>query len=287
MMWTKLGQIYKTKNKNKFLKTHAANPLAMHLEDDIFRIFYNGRDSKNRSSIGCVDIDINTQEIIKDYKDPILTPDKNTFYKDGISNGNLFYVNGERHIGFMAWQNDEDHWRGDIGVLNLETMQVRKLLGISEEDKVSLSYPFIMFEDGEYKMWYGSTIDWKSSNGEMIHVMKYATSKDCIEWELHGECLPYELNFRQAVSRPTVIKEDGYYYMYFSYRDNKEMKYRIGRAFSKDGKKFKHMLDNINIGSTWDGEMICYPFIFKHKESTYLLYNGNDHGKEGFGLAKL
>ena len=39
MMWTKLGQIYKTKNKNKFLKTHAANPLAMHLQDNIFRIW--------------------------------------------------------------------------------------------------------------------------------------------------------------------------------------------------------------------------------------------------------
>ena len=286
MMWNKLGQIYKVNSSSRHLNTHAANPLAMHLEGDIFRIFFNGRDDKNRSSLGCVDIDIVEQRVVKEYNEPLLTPQEGTFYRDGISNGNLFYVNGQRHIGFMAWQNDDKHWRGDIGVLNLETMQIRKLLGVNHEDKVSLSYPFIIQEDGVYKMWYGSTIDWNSSNGEMIHVMKYATSKDSIEWDLHGECLPYELNFRQAVSRPSVIKENGGYTLYFSYRDNKEMKYRIGRAFSKDGTRFEHMDSNIDIGEEWDKEMICYPFVFNHKNNTYLLYNGNSHGKEGFGLAK-
>ncbi len=33
--------------------------------------------------------------------------------------------------------------------------------------------------------------------------------------------------------------------------------------------------------------MICYPFIFDHKGKRYMLYNGNDYGKTGFGLAVL
>jgi hypothetical protein len=33
--------------------------------------------------------------------------------------------------------------------------------------------------------------------------------------------------------------------------------------------------------------MICYPFVFEHKGKIYMLYNGNDYGKEGFGLAVL
>lgn len=33
--------------------------------------------------------------------------------------------------------------------------------------------------------------------------------------------------------------------------------------------------------------MICYSYIFNHKGSRYMLYNGNGYGKTGFGLAKF
>jgi len=33
--------------------------------------------------------------------------------------------------------------------------------------------------------------------------------------------------------------------------------------------------------------MICYPFVFCHKGKKYMLYNGNDYGRAGFGLATL
>lgn len=37
----------------------------------------------------------------------------------------------------------------------------------------------------------------------------------------------------------------------------------------------------------WDSEMIEYPFIFDHKGTRYMLYNGNSYGKTGFGLAVI
>ena len=37
----------------------------------------------------------------------------------------------------------------------------------------------------------------------------------------------------------------------------------------------------------WDSEMICYPYVFKHKGRFYMLYCGNGYGKTGFGLAVL
>ena len=51
-----------------------------------------------------------------------------------------------------------------------------------------------------------------------------------------------------------------------------------------------HVLQNsgIDVSKTgWDSEMICYPFVFEHKGNKYMLYNGNDYGKDGFGLAVL
>jgi hypothetical protein len=37
----------------------------------------------------------------------------------------------------------------------------------------------------------------------------------------------------------------------------------------------------------WDSEMQCYPHLFRLDTQLYLLYNGNQFGKNGFGLAKL
>jgi hypothetical protein len=37
----------------------------------------------------------------------------------------------------------------------------------------------------------------------------------------------------------------------------------------------------------WDADMQCYPHAFECDGSVYLLYNGNEFGRYGFGLAKL
>jgi len=154
---------------------------------------------------------------------------------------------------------------------------------------VSLSYSWVIQDNNVYKMWYGSTIDWKSKNGEMIHVIKYATSKDGEKWQKHGLAIPYELGVAQAFSRPTVAKDNDGYHMWFSYRSGDGTKYRIGYAHSLDGKSWDRKKNSgIDVSDDgWDSEMICYPFVFDHKSERYMLYNGNDYGKTGFGLAIL
>ena len=37
----------------------------------------------------------------------------------------------------------------------------------------------------------------------------------------------------------------------------------------------------------WDSDMMCYPHLCSVNEKIYLLYNGNNFGKTGFGLAVL
>jgi predicted GH43/DUF377 family glycosyl hydrolase len=175
----------------------------------------------------------------------------------------------------------------DNYTLKLEPNEV--FIGCDEEDKVSLSYSWVMKDEGVYKMWYGSTINWTSENGEMVHVIKYATSKDGEKWERHGLAIPYELGIAQAFSRPTVVKYKQEYHMWFSYRSGNGTAYRIGYAHSADGKiwdrKKKSSIDVSKSG--WDSKMTCYPFVFDHKDKLYMLYNGNDYGKNGFGLAVL
>jgi len=293
--WKKLGQLFEIQAINEDILTHASNPLAIHLEKDIFRIFFSGRNQENRSSVGYIDIDILTQEIKYVANSTTFRYGlDDSFYSHGVSIGNMYSIGQDDYILFMGWQvRDGGHWRGDIGRLLVENKEVMTLepskafMVSDEEDPISLSYPWVMKDEGIYKMWYGSTLDWNSVNNEMVHVIKFATSQDGHTWEKHGLAIPYELGIAQAFSRPTVLKDNIGYHMWFSYRSGNGTPYRIGYAHSHDGinwnRKEKSGIDVSKSG--WDSEMICYPFVFEHEEKTYMLYNGNQFGKGGFGLA--
>ena len=78
--------------------------------------------------------------------------------------------------------------------------------------------------------------------------------------------------------------------MWFSYRGGVGTKYRIGHAVSVDKQTWHLALDDVDIDVSptgWDSEMIEYPFVFDHKNQRYMLYNGNNYGNSGFGLAVL
>ncbi|MBN1187427.1 MAG: hypothetical protein JXB49_34440 [Bacteroidales bacterium] len=300
MKWHKLGRLFCPQSNHPKLLSHASNPLAVKIEGDLYRIFYSGRDSRNRSSVGFVDIDICERKIIHFKNDPIVEHGpEGSYYSHGISIGNILEIKEYKYMLFMAWQiRPGEHWRGDIGrlylddQLNLHIIDKEPFFSMDAPDPISLSYPFVMkMENNEYYMWYGSTITWDAGNSEMLHVINYAKSTDGITWHRKGVALPFKLGLAQAFSRPCVIGNsiDGFH-MWFSYRGSVHSKYRIGHAYSSDGDSWKLKLDDagIDVSSTgWDSEMIEYPFVFDHKGERYMLYNGNEYGLTGFGLAIL
>jgi hypothetical protein len=84
--------------------------------------------------------------------------------------------------------------------------------------------------------------------------------------------------------------------MYFCYREatdfreNPKRGYRLGYAYSDDLINWTRDDSNSRLDVTagdWDSDMMCYPHIFQCDNKVYLLYNGNEFGKFGFGLAVL
>jgi len=298
MKWRKRGRLFCPDCQHPKLRSHAANPLAMPLEGDMFRVLYSGRDEQNRSSVGFVDIDIFRRKVVYSHPKPIFVHGASgSFFSHGVSLGNAYACNGNQFILFMSWQIcSGEHWRGDIGRLALLNRNDLMLipdcpfLGSDEADPVSLSYPWVIFDQGIFKMWYGSTVCWDAGNGEMIHIIKYATSTDGDHWKKHGQAIPHEIGVAQAFSRPSVVVDHNCYHMWFSYRGGRETKYRIGYAHSSDGLRWETELNQLGLDisdSGWDSEMIEYPFVFDYKGERYMLYNGNDYGRTGFGLAIL
>ncbi|MEO7562948.1 MAG: hypothetical protein ABIT07_10155, partial [Ferruginibacter sp.] len=122
------------------------------------------------------------------------------------------------------------------------------------------------------------------------------TSTDGISWKKkEGKSIIEDLlNEDECQALPTVLKIANRYHMYFCYREatdfrnNKERGYRLGYAWSEDLVNWQRDDAGISLSETgWDSEMMCYPHIFKCDNKVYLLYNGNEFGKLGFGIATL
>jgi len=298
--WKKLGLLYcpPTKNQHHKLLSHAANPLPVLIEGDVYRIYFSGRDVDNKSSVGAVDIDIVSRQVVQEHQQPFFEHGPpGSFYADGISIGNCYEVDGQQFMLFMGWQTPSNgHWRGDIGRLEINADMSLTLdceapfMSVDPVDPISLSYPWVMKCDADvYHMWYGSTKTWDAGNDEMIHSINYASSLDGNNWDRKGVSVPYKLDVAQAFSKPTVVCDNqGCYEMWFSYRSGKGEAYRIGYAVSNNATDWQLKLDEVGIDVSkdgWDSEMIEYPFVFEHKGERYMLYNGNGYGKSGFGLA--
>ena len=76
----------------------------------------------------------------------------------------------------------------------------------------------------------------------------------------------------------------------FDFRENSCRGYRIGHAWSDDKLNWNRDDENPELKITagdWDSDMLCYPHVFECDGKVYLLYNGNDFGRCGFGLAEL
>ena len=76
----------------------------------------------------------------------------------------------------------------------------------------------------------------------------------------------------------------------FDFRSNPQRGYRIGHAWSDDLLNWIRDDNDPRLDmeqGAWDSEMQCYPHVFECDGRVYLLYNGNQFGRLGFGLAVL
>jgi hypothetical protein len=299
MHWKKLGQVFCPVGDVEWMTSHAAVPIAESLGGDVFRIYFSSRDSLNRSYTGFVVIDIcRPQEILEVSSTPFLIPGNLGEFDDNGAMATWLALNDrKRYLYYIGW---------NLGV----TVPFHNSIGlaISQDggrfvrfapgpivDRTATEPHFcasccVLPEGDKWLMWYLSCTGWQMIGGKPRHRyhIKYAESDDGIHWRREGlVAIDYANEGEYAISRPSVIRESDKWRMWFSYRGES---YRIGYAESFDGKSWTRLdgMAGIDVSpSGWDSEMIEYPFVFDHKGQRYMLYNGNDFGRTGFGLAVL
>ncbi|QNA44983.1 glycoside hydrolase family protein [Lacibacter sediminis] len=161
---------------------------------------------------------------------------------------------------------------------------------------------FVQVYDNTFHMWYIFGQRWlKPTDTEppaRVYKIAHATSADGINWkkEEGKQIIADVLNVDECQALPTVTKIGNRYHMFFcfrqatDFRNNHDRGYRLGYAWSDNLINWirDDELGGIHKSVTgWDSEMMCYPHIFQSNGKVYLLYNGNEFGKRGFGIAEL
>jgi hypothetical protein len=99
--------------------------------------------------------------------------------------------------------------------------------------------------------------------------------------------IDFKDEYEHAISKPSLLIENGVYKLWFCCRGDS---YRIGYAESDDGINYVRMDDSSALKLSdegWDSQMQEYPHIFDYEGGRYMVYNGNNFGQTGLGLAIL
>lgn len=302
-MWKKQGLIFSC----DFYGTGYAQDAFIDIIDDkTWRIYYSARTKKVVSLPHMIDVEAgNPMNILKIYKEPLFRPGRiGTFDDSGITMTSIVNVNDNKYLYYCGWNKRVSvPYALSIGVAILkkngtsfEKMFEGPIMDRTKYNPIAVSAPFVIYDEGLFKMWYISFTEWKDYNGrkEPIFVIKYATSDDGIDWHTSPNICIDSSYDGESFARPWVLKDEGIYKMWFSprgpvgYREKDGQHYMLDYAESEDGENWERQPHKLNLTTSesgWDSEMIAYASVIKENGIYHMIYNGNYFGKTGFGYA--
>lgn len=304
MKWKKLGRIFSVEKLDKFwAKSHSAVPFADYIGNNEYKIYFSSRDKDNKSYTSFFVYNLEKNKIIEISEKPVLEPgDLGEFDDSGAMGSSLLNIDSKKYMYYIGWNLGKTvPFRNSIGLaisndngITFKKFSNGPIIDRNYKEPHFVASNCVIKENNIFKMWYLSCVGWEKIGEEIRHKyhIKYAESKNGIDWIREGKvAIDFKNDYEYAISVPRVIKDDGIYKMWFTSRaDKKNETYRIRYAESKDGINWIRKDDEVGIDVSekgWDSEMICYPYVFDHKNKRYMLYNGNSYGKTGIGLAVL
>lgn len=316
MKWKKLGRIFNPSEHKINDKTieFAQSPQVLCF-DSYIRIYFSHRikDDKDKyiSKIAYVDFSSDFKKVLKISQNEVINNGAiGCFDEHGIFPLNvcrheekiLGYIGGwNRRVsvmidGAIGFSQSSDNGNTFVRLGN------GPIMGPDINEPFLIADPFVIHYENKFHMWYIFGERWvkceKYSQQERIYKIGYASSLNGIDWDREGKYIIDELYHKnECQALPTVIKIGSQFHMFFCFRyatdfRNKERGYRLGHAYSEDLINWERNDATLNITLSdnpedWDSEMICYPHTFEYLGKIYMLYNGNQFGKYGFGLAEL
>ena len=307
MTWKKKGLIFKPDGSKEWMMSHGQLPLVDQISDAVLRVYFGTRDQFNRTVTTYLEVLADhPQTVLHIHGEPVLgLGNVGCFDDSGAMPSWIIGHEGIKYLYYIGWNvGTTVPYRTAIGIAMSEDggrsfrrRYAGPIIDRNHSEPYSCASPCVVIENSVWRMWYQSCIKWSFYDGkpEPHYHIKYAESRDGFHWTRKGAvCIDFKSPNEAGITRPSIIKEDGIYKMWYCYRGladyrrEKEQSYRIGYAESQDGFQWirKDELAGIDLSeSGWDSEMIAYPYVYKYKGMKHMVYNGNGFGRSGFGYA--
>jgi hypothetical protein len=287
--WHKRGLVFTPPGAPDWLRSHASLPLGLRLADGRHRIYFASRDADNRSHVGWVELNLDRpSEGVVVAPEPALAPGGLGCFDDfGVYPASLVEADGRLLLFYIGWNPGKRAPLfyasiglavSDDGGLTFARVSRAPVMARSDVDPCLVTSPCVRREEGRWRMWYVSGYAWDEVDGRLrshYHV-KYAESDDGVAWRRDGHVCVDHRRGERNIARPWVVEDDGRYRMWF------------GFAESADGLDWERLDERVGIDLSaggWDSQAMAYPWVERDGDRYLLLYNGNDYGREGFGLA--
>ncbi len=316
MRWQRHGKIFDpTEHRLPAGCTQFAQSPQALVCDDFVRIYFSTRavdtTGKFLSHVAFVDMPRNLREVIQVAERPVIPlGGLGCFDEHGIFPMNVLRV-GDEVWGYTTGWNRRVSVSVDTAIglaisrdggSSFERIGDGPVLAQSLHEPCLVGDGFVRQVGDRFHMWYIFGTGWKrhavDAAPDRTYKIGHAVSDDGIEWrkEEARQIVADRLGPDESQALPTVIRIGERWHMFFCYRQSFDFRnhpgrgYRIGHAWSDDLSNWSRDDDDPHLDvvqGDWDGDMQCYPHVFECDGRICLLYNGNQFGRHGFGLATL
>lgn len=303
MKWVKKGLVYSPGGAGGWAHNSALQPTPYLTPENTIRVYVGMRDEAGVSRVGYVEVSADDpSEVVRVSERPVLdigTP--GAFDENGVvpcavglrADGALYLF----YAGYQLGQKVRFFVFGGLATSRDggETFERFERVPVCDRTDDELLFRVIhtmMYADGKWKAWYGGGSEFEiDADGKQYpsYNIRYAESPDGIHLSRDYTVCLDTAGEEYRVGRPYVIKDGGIYKMFYG-SSTKAEGYRLAYAESPDGINWTRRDEEVGIDvseSGWDSRMQGYPAVVSHKGKTYMFYNGNDYGREGFGYAEL
>ena len=305
MTWVKQGRVFTTETAKRdpsgWAQGYAAFPTAEWRSNGDIRIYYTALDRHSQGRSGWLDVaGDDPLRILRRGTEPLLAlGEMGDFDESGANVFSVVEFGGRRLFHYQGWQRTSKApyliFTGaavEAGMGGpLRKLSRTPVLDRTPHEPSMRGAPCVLVEGEHLRMWYVNCVRWQLVNGAPRYLVdiRTTTSADGLQWPAEGSVCLAPQGDEYAVGRPSVLRTSDGYEMWFSVRSTTRP-YHLAHARSADGVKWtrsdaSHPLVEAS-AQGWDSEMVCYPNVIERDGQRLMFYNGNQHGRSGFGVAR-
>lgn len=273
-------------------------------------VYFGGRDAANQSRLFVAELDPARLEIRTVHQAPALDIGApGAFDESGVGPGTAIDMGDKIRLYYPGIRlRDDVPYEICIGVAEstdggktFQRLQTEPVLCTNPKSPLGATSPTVYRTEDGWEMYYSSFFEWRDVDGKLepIYDIHRATSPDGFTWTPDDvPTLGLADQSEGGLARAQILQSSSGHLMIATGRGWRDFRgaqagaYRLIFARSEDGVTWTRDQTAVTIEEPshaphWASEMRCYPWIVSDEDRILVFFNGNNFGRDGFGVGEL